>query len=69
MYHKRLSKQDKWNLPHIWHSQQDKPNLPHMCIISKDIGINKENETCVPTEESVNVYRCERTTMACQKQM
>ena len=33
-------------------------------IISKDIGINKEREICLPSNESISGHRCERTTVA-----
>ena len=47
----------------------------HFCIcilyiyawtISKDFGINKEKETCLPSKESASVHRCKRTNMAIQ---
>ena len=35
-----------------------------MCIISKDIGINKEKEIYLPNKEFVIGHRCDRTYMA-----
>ena len=34
-----------------------------MCTISKDIGINKENEICLPNKESISGHRCKHTNM------
>ena len=36
-----------------------------MCVrISKDIGIDKEKEICVPNKEPISGHRCERTNKA-----
>ena len=35
-----------------------------ICTISKDIGINKEKELCLPNKEAISSYGCERTNMA-----
>ena len=35
-----------------------------VCTISKDIGIKKEEEICMPKEESISWHRCERTNVA-----
>ena len=36
---------------------------------SKDIGINKEKEICLPYRESISGHRCERTAMAAKCEM
>ena len=32
----------------------------HMCIISKVIGINEEEEICLLNKEDISSHRCER---------
>ena len=35
----------------------------HVCIISKDICINKEKEICLPNKECIIDHSCKRTNM------
>ena len=41
----------------------------HVCTISKGIGINKEEEICLPNKESIIVHSCEITTMGIKCEM